>query len=312
MDIRELRNFIYIARLQSLSRAAEELRIAQPALSRQIRKLESELGVKLLRRHARGVELTPAGAIVLKRAESLIQTVRQIKEEVSTSNAQPTGHITVAVPPAAGGIIMPILIESMARDYRGISVRAVEAIGGPLQEMAASGKTDIVIVHNPLPSPALRIVPLLEESLFVVSPPRTRHGCSSFVVKDLMRLPLILPPYPHFSRLILEQMAARHRVSLNVVLEADGAALTRNLIASGLGHGVMTLPPVHQQVERGELVAVPISGRNLFSTLALIYRRDAGLSPAARVAAETVRKIVANLIAQRQWPGALRLAKGAG
>jgi LysR family transcriptional regulator, nitrogen assimilation regulatory protein len=311
MDIRELRNFVYIARLQSLSRAAEELRIAQPALSRQIRKLEGELGVKLLRRHARGVEVTPAGSIVLKRAEFLIQTLRQIKEEVSAETALVTGHVAIAVPPAAGGIIMPHLIKALAQSHPEISVQVVEAIGGALQELAVSGKADLVVVHNPLPSPALRIIPLVQEAMFVVSPPGSQSGRRSFAIKELMRLPLILPSYPHYSRLILEQMAARHGIQLNVVMEADGAALTRNLIAAGLGHGVMTLPPVHKQSERGELVAVPISDRNLHSTLALTFRRDAGLSAAGNVAVDAIKKTVAELVARREWPGALHLAVSA-
>ncbi|HEX3442298.1 MAG TPA: LysR family transcriptional regulator [Pseudolabrys sp.] len=308
MDIRELRNFVYIARLQSLSRAAEELRIAQPALSRQIRKLEGELGVKLLRRHARGVEVTPAGSIVLKRAEFLIQTLRQIKDEVSADTALVTGHVAIAVPPAAGGIIMPHLIKALAQSHPEISVHVVEAIGGALQELAVSGKADLIVVHNPLPSPALRIIPLVQEAMFVVSPPGSQSGRRSIAIKELLRLPLILPSYPHYSRLILEQMAARHGIQLNVVMEADGAALTRNLIAAGLGHGVMTLPPVQKQSERGELVAVPISGRNLHSTLALTFRRDAGLSAAGHVAVEAIKKTVADLVARREWPGALRLA----
>jgi LysR family nitrogen assimilation transcriptional regulator len=308
MDIRELRNFAYIARLQSLSRAAEELRIAQPALSRQIRKLEGELGVKLLRRHARGVELTPAGSIVLKRAEFLIQTLRQIKEEVSADTALVTGHVAMAVPPAAGGIIVPHLIKALAQSHPEISIHVVEAIGGALQELAVSGEADLVVVHNPLPSPALRIIPLVQEAMFVVSPPGWQNERRSFAIKELLRLPLILPSYPHYSRLILEQMAARHSIQLNVVVEADGAALTRNLIAAGLGHGVMTLPPVQKQSERRELVAVPISDRSLHSTLALTFRRDAGLSAAGRVAADAIKKTVAELVARREWPGALRLA----
>jgi LysR family nitrogen assimilation transcriptional regulator len=309
MDIRELRNFIHIARLQSLSRAAAELRIAQPALSRQIRKLEGELGVKLLRRHARGVELTSAGAAVLKRAEFLIQTVRQIKDDVSRDPDFVAGHVAIAAPPAAGGIVVPSVVAELARTHPEISLRILEAVGGALQDLATAGKADVIIVHNPAPNAGLRIEPLLEEAMFVVSPPGPQGGRHSYAIKELLQLPLILPSYPHYSRLILEQMAARHGIALNVVMEADGAALTRSLIAAGLGHGVMTLVPVHKEAERGELVAVPISGRNFHSTLALAFRRDLPVSAAGNVVVATIRKTVASLIAQRAWPGAIRLAK---
>jgi LysR family nitrogen assimilation transcriptional regulator len=87
MDLKEIGYFAQVARAGSFIRAAEELRIAQPALSRKIRKLERDLGVDLLVRHGRGVRLTTAGALFLKNADAINDLVRQTKEQVSPKEA---------------------------------------------------------------------------------------------------------------------------------------------------------------------------------------------------------------------------------
>ena len=82
MELKELRNFMRVARAGSVSRAADELRLAQPALSRQISKLERELGVSLFSRHGRGVRLSAAGSLLLERAEAIVHLVRQTSDEI--------------------------------------------------------------------------------------------------------------------------------------------------------------------------------------------------------------------------------------
>ena len=98
MDFREIRYFAQVATAGSFSRAAKELRVAQPALSRQIRKLEQELGVDLLVRHGRGVRLTGAGSILLERAEQMIHLLRNTGDEV---RATPTSYSILFWPVSA-------------------------------------------------------------------------------------------------------------------------------------------------------------------------------------------------------------------
>ena len=102
MDFREIRYFAQIATAGSFSLAAKELRVAQPALSRQIRKLEQELGVDLLVRHGRGVRLTGAGSILLERAEQMIHLLRNTGDEVRANANTVSGHVSLGLTPAAG------------------------------------------------------------------------------------------------------------------------------------------------------------------------------------------------------------------
>src|SRR3546814_14168642 len=132
MDTRALRYFVHVAQLKSFSRAAAHLRIAQPALSRQIRNLEDELGVQLLTRSVRGVQMTEAGALLLERAEVILDQIKKARLEVAAEAGEPSGRLTLAVTPAAGPMLVPPLVERCEASFPKVSLRFVEGLPGVL------------------------------------------------------------------------------------------------------------------------------------------------------------------------------------
>src|SRR3954447_4058261 len=98
MDIRQLKYFLRVAEMESLSRAASVLRVAQPALSRQIKSLEEELAVLLLRRHGWGVTPTPAGQVLMIHARQVLKEVEAARDAVLACQAEPTGKLSFGVP----------------------------------------------------------------------------------------------------------------------------------------------------------------------------------------------------------------------
>ncbi|NKE43785.1 LysR family transcriptional regulator [Roseomonas frigidaquae] len=301
MDLRELRSFIHVARLGSVSAAAKELRIAQPALSRQIRKLEEELGVALMLRGARGVELTAAGTVVLRRAELLLRSARQIKDEVAELERSVSGHVVIAVPPTTGALVMPRFLLRMRQDHPNISIHAMEGVNATLLDWVTTGRADLALMHDPPDRHALARETLLREALYLVAPPGEPPRATPWRVRDLRGLRLILPAHPHVTRLMLEQAAAEAGIRLDIVLEADGVALTRNLVAAGFGHGVLTFATVREAVARGEVTATRLLAARLDTALCLVRLREAAAAPARNLAEDILRQEVAGLAAQGAW-----------
>src|SRR5664279_3808802 len=157
MELKELRNFMRVARAGSVSRAAEELRLAQPALSRQIKKLEHELGVSLFSRHGRGVRLSAAGSLLLERAEAITRLVQQTGEEIKQDMSPARGRITLGVPPAAGRLLIPPFVERFQKAWPQTTLHMREGVTSSLQEWLTEKRIDIAILHNPLPLEALNI-----------------------------------------------------------------------------------------------------------------------------------------------------------
>jgi LysR family transcriptional regulator, nitrogen assimilation regulatory protein len=171
MELKELRNFMRVARAGSVSRAAQELRLAQPALSRQIQKLEHELGVSLFARHGRGVRLSVAGSLLLERAEAIVHLVHQTSEEIKDDRSPASGRITLGVPPAAGRILIPPFVARFQKAWPQTTLHMREGVASSLQEWLVEKRIDIAMLHNPPHLESLDISPLLNERMWVIGPP---------------------------------------------------------------------------------------------------------------------------------------------
>ena len=215
MELKELRSFMQVARAGSVSRAAQELRLAQPALSRQIKKLEHELGVSLFTRHGRGVRLSAAGSLLLERAEAITQLAQQTGREISERRSPTAGRITLGVPPAAGRLLISPFVERFQRDFPQTTLHIREGVSSSLQEWLLEKRIDIALLHNPPHLETVEISPLLNERMLVIGPPpgrgKARNARAVYRVRDLAELPLILPNMAHSNRRLVEQAAARTR-----------------------------------------------------------------------------------------------------
>src|SRR5512138_3507278 len=161
MDFRDLEAYVHVARLESFSRAATELRIAQSALSRRVDRLEFQLGTKLFARHGRGVRLTEAGTILLERAESLMRDVEAVEADVQCLAKEPTGRVRLALPPATSEILSPVLVTTCRERFPGISLQIREAVSGIIHGWLLEDEVDVGVFYSPEASAELEVVPLV-------------------------------------------------------------------------------------------------------------------------------------------------------
>ncbi|HLB97483.1 MAG TPA: LysR family transcriptional regulator, partial [Acetobacteraceae bacterium] len=134
METRALRYFQTVAECGSYSRGAELLRISQPAVSRQIGKLEAELGAKLFTRNGHGVSLTGAGQTLLERCQAVLRELEQTKQEIRTGTHGPSGSIALAVPPAAAHFLVPVLVERFGTRYPNVFLKLVGGFSSQIHE----------------------------------------------------------------------------------------------------------------------------------------------------------------------------------
>lgn len=314
MDFRQLRYFAHIARAGSFKRAASELNVAQPALSRQIRKLEDDLGVELLVRHGRGVRLTSSGSILLDGAEAISNLMAQTGERVKGGSSTATQHVSLGVPPAAGLLIVPPIVKRLREEWPQASLHIREGVGSLLQEWLFDGRINVAVIHNPLPLERLEIQPVLSERMVVIGPKPSKKQIrgdivKSFRIRDLADLPLIMPSLPHNNRRLLEQAAVQHGIRLRTTLEVDSVVLTKALVKAGLGYSVITYAAVHDEVARGHLRAYPIDHPPLISSMAVATLQGARLSPAAAALPRLLKMIVREQVESGAWrcaPGSVR------
>jgi LysR family nitrogen assimilation transcriptional regulator len=308
MELKELRNFMRVARAGSVSRAAEELRLAQPALSRQIKKLEHELGVSLFSRHGRGVRLSAAGSLLLERAEAITRLVQQTGEEIKQDLSPARGRITLGVPPAAGRLLIPPFVERFQKAWPQTTLHMREGVTSSLQEWLTEKRIDIAILHNPLPLEALNISLILTERMLVVGPParllKGRKHPPTFRIRDLGELPLILPNMAHNNRRLVEHAALEHGIRLRIKIEADSVAFAKAMVETGLGYTILTYAAVRDELERKKLTVYPIVRPTLSTTVAIVTLRDKQPPQLTQDATEMLHDVCRALVRNKHWAGA--------
>ena len=303
MDTKGLRYFQAVAEFGSYSRGAEFLRISQPAVSRQIRALEQELGHALFVRHSHGVSLTDAGRVLLERSQAILRQFEQARDEIKGGQAGPSGTVTIAMPPAAGTFLAPELTRRFAQRYPNVFLKVAAGFSVYIHEWLLRGRVDLACLHDPVPQPGFVVTPLLREEVFLVgradwSPPRPHVR-----VQDLAAVPLILPGRPNASRRLLDGWLSRRGVRLNVRMEADDHLIIRALVREGLGCSLLTQGAFLSELRLGELQAWPFRPRAHWG-LALMQAPPERRSAPVEALAEMVRLTVRDLMRAGAWPGA--------
>ena len=176
MELRHLRYFVAIAEEHSISRAAERLWVAQPGLSAQIRGLEKELGVKLFERHARGVELTNSGEILVERARVALAAADEVRAVGGDLASGLVGAIRLGIATVPEYDLVPSLLEHFAATRPDVEVTTVESFGGTLLRDLRDGRLDAMVAPSVFGSPELHRIQLTSEPWVVLAAAGHRLG----------------------------------------------------------------------------------------------------------------------------------------
>lgn len=253
MDLRQLRYFMGIVAAGSLSRAAEVLHVAQPALSRQLRALEDDLGVQLVHRTSRGVEMTEAGQRLHGLADYILRTVDNLRIDVASAAREPAGHLVVGLPPSLATQFAPVLIDGARRAYPLLRVRIIEALSIFLTEWVEQGRIDLAVLTDPPPEHHLQRRDLgLEDLVLVGRADRLGDPQRPVSPATLDRDDLVIPS--GFLRFV-EPWFAGHRLRPRLAMELDSVHAVLGLLDHGLCVAVISYAMVHDAVTAGTLIA---------------------------------------------------------
>jgi LysR family nitrogen assimilation transcriptional regulator len=302
MDARALRYFQAVVEFGSYSRASEYLRISQPAVSRQVDRLEQELGKRLFVRNGLGATPTDAGRLLFERSQPILRQLEDAAAEIKSTTAAFSGTIVMAVPPGVGHFLLPALVERYRKSFPNTSLKIISGFSGYIHEALVRGRADVACIHGPLPQKDFRIIPLLEEEVFLVGKrgtlPVKRLGVAT---ADLLSLPLILPSRFNTSRRILEERAFALGMRVNAVMEVDDTSLIRTLLRKGLGFSVLSQGAFANDIDRKELDSRPIRPRMTWP-LAMMTPSGRPRSEPLEALMNTIRTTARALIASGEWP----------
>ncbi|MCZ8389561.1 LysR family transcriptional regulator [Achromobacter xylosoxidans] len=304
MDLRQLRYFVVLANQEHFGKAASVLHVAQPALTRQIRLLEEELGVQLFVRHSRGASPTEEAAFLLERAAFLLRYAEQLKQDMSALQRNPSGPIAIGIAPGLAMTLAAPLTRAVRERLPDVRLRFVQAFSPALHDMLLKGQVDLAILNGPVPLANLTTYPFLTEGLSLIGPARDKKARTAAIpLQRLADAPLIMTGLAKSGvRLELEAQAAHAGVHLNPVVEVETIEVAKRLIRDGVGMTVHFAATVLEDIEEGRLSAQPIDCLSLRRILA--HPSDRPASRATKAMVEILRQVARDLVAKKRWPHA--------
>ena len=287
VEMHQLAYFESVSRHLHFTRAAEELNVAQPSVSQQIRKLESELGAPLFHRMKRHVALTEAGQTFLPHARAVLQRVEEARLEVQELSGMRKGTLAVGAPPSVGTHLLPRALAEFSTRHPGITLTFREAGSRTLLALLEQGELDLAVVIQPIRHPVLETLPLLEEALLLAVPGKhaLAGGARPVRVAHLRQEPFVMLREGAYD-LRDQTLAVCRRAGFEPYVALDGGEMDSMLRFVAAGIGVAILPEMvlaeFLQDPRAGAIAVRRLQPALSRTLVLARRRDRYFSAAAR------------------------------
>ena len=291
MNLQQIETFVCVAETGSFSKAALLLDIAQPALSRQVRALETELRETLLIRTGRGVALTDAGRRLLEHAHAIMQRVSLAKEDLTSHRDEPVGRIVVGLPPSLARRLTLPLIDTFSREMPKAKLAIAEGFSVNIAEWITSGRMDLGVVYTPEAQPQIEVIPVAQEPLCLIGPYDKLKDMEQVAFASLSDYPLIMPQRGQIFRKLMEAQATLSQVKLNVVWEVSSVPAILDLVRSGYGFAALTASAVGHDRLDAEFAVLPIVSPHIMSTLCLAQSATRQATPLVRRTAEVIRKL---------------------
>lgn len=313
MEVRQLEYFVVIVDFGSLSKAAAQLRIAQPALSQQMKTLEGQFGRQLLVRNSRGVKPTAAGLRLYRHARLILRQLGQLRLEVEDQTLDLAGSVAIGLPTSTATVLAAPLLIAVRQLYPNIKLQIFESLSGYLTELLMNNRLDCAVLFRDSAVKGLLLEPLLEEDLFLVTcagaPLAARAKCP---IRDLAGMPLVLPSIAQDLRLLTELTFRRLGIKLNVVADVDSLPTLREIARLGVAVTILPRSALASSEAAASLVSVLLVDPAITRPVALCYPEGLPRSPAVDAVTSTLKTTVANLISNGKWTGVRPASRLAG
>lgn len=306
ITLRQLRYFVEIAQSRSFSRAAEHLLIAQPALSQNIAALEEDLGAQLFKRHARGVELSPAGQRLFARAQEILAQTDALKDQIEGREALPSGLVKLSIAGSVASVLVAPLLRSMAQHYPEIQLRIAEGLSSEVRMQIESGQTHLALMPSPSELLGMESMPVFEERFMVFGAYEAmRRRPKQLAFAKVAALPLAAPDGAHDLRKIVERAASAIGRKLDIRYELNSPSLLVAIVKEGLAYSIMPPSACLEAVAAKSVAGRALVEPELSRVQAMVWPRDRPLTPAAEVVRDSIVRIVRELLAEGVLHGRL-------
>ena len=303
MDLKQLKALVTVAEAGSVTKASQLLHLVQPAVTRQIKTLEDELGVPLFERTRQGMRPTAAGSVLVERARRALAELERARAEIRPDPGSVAGIATVGLLESTLDVLAVPLVGRLRERHPDIELRLLTAYSGHLQQWLDDGDVDMSLLYNLRSTPSLFVQPLLREQLWAVAP-EGLTASEPVSVAELARHPLVMPVVSHGLRVLVDQVFARAKTEPRIAVETNSMVLQKQFVRAGYGWTVLPAAGVAADVGAGLFTAAPLADPLATRDVVLGLPHTGRLAPAVEAVARELVSVARELVRSRSWPSA--------
>lgn len=308
IESRKLLYFVTTVEMGSISRAADKLSLAQPALSQAITGLEHDIGKTLLIRASSGVSPTDAGKMLYRHAVGVLRQLEVALDEVKNFGGDPHGKVILGMPMSVTGLIAPRILRRVAAEYPFIRLTFLTAPSHLVDELVFKSSYDLGVVTTESVMRGLQVTPLVEEAIAMILPPEPGASLiGEITLQDAIRYPIMMPPPPNNIRMLFESSLEEAGLRANFSVDCDAPQLLRELVHAGYGASVLTWASMHPEGVKEPTPVRLISAAGFKRQLYVAHSELRPLSQAAIIVRQVLIEEVQMLIVKGGWPTATSL-----
>ena len=286
MDLYKLKSFYTVAKMGSFSRAAEALYLTQPAVSTQIKDLESEYKTKLFDRIGRNIRLTQSGEMLIPYVKNILDLVDESHLAVNVLKKAGEGSVKVGVSELPGARLIPDCLSRFLEQYPKVSISVTAKKSALITDLVKTNKVDLGIVGNSLPEISendFKGETVHKDNIVVaVSNSHPLAQKKSVTVKELSNLPLIVSLKNTVSRQAIDKLFHRLNIPYKIAYEIDNKSMIKTMIEKNLGIAFFSYLEIKKEAESGWIKTLSISDYPFYRYIQIIYHKNKKLSPSQK------------------------------
>ncbi|MBI4523530.1 MAG: LysR family transcriptional regulator [Deltaproteobacteria bacterium] len=287
MTLHQLEIFVVVAKHLNLRAAAEELRISQPSVFKQVGALEREFGIKFHSKGRRGIALTGEGRVFLQDAETILSLTDGIRKKFRRANMSGAGSLTVGGSHNPSANLLPSTLALFEKAQPQVDLTLRTDAKRIVERWVLDGEVEIAVVNNPAKSPDLVMEPLQREPLVAFAPvDHPLAGRNRLTVFDLAHTPLVIRGERGAGLSATEEIIQKIEndgIKLKIAVRCESPEAVKAAVRKNMGLGLLFEGLVTHDAERGDFRILKIQGLSLTGQSFIVYRKDRQLSTHAEV-----------------------------
>src|SRR5690606_22131947 len=300
MNLRQLKYFVRVVEVRNLTRAAESLHIAQPALSQQIALLEEKLGVPLFLRGPKGVSPTDEGLLLYRHAQTILRQVDSTRSLLSRASDQITGTVSIGLASSTARILALPLMQRVKAELPAIVLEIVDIPSADLTKLVLQGRIDFSLSPDQRPLNGLSHEVVLKEELLLLTPPTWKFSARKPHMADLAPLPMILPSLPNTLRARVDHAFLSAGHSTNLYAEASTSAILIPAVRAGVAATILPYSAAHLEITE-KSISAHVLKEGLTRELALCSSNSLPATPAVERVMALCKDEIRLLVENGEW-----------